>query len=342
MGAARAARRRLPRRGARRPRRPRPADAGGGGVSRRHCRSGGRRGHRSRGAGLVSRGARDSDDRRPRRRLRPGRRRPGDRPLPRDLRARPQPRSRPQLDSRRHQGDRRQLRALVSAHRPLTRRKFVATTDLERFVDADGRAERIKEVRKRIDAEDISYVYYQFPSVTGRIMGKGVPAPHWETIANKGFQLVYGATANLFTDRHGDYIGYGPEESELAAIADLSTFAQLPWDPRVARVFCDCYDTETGELLDADPRQNLKRVVAEFEEELGYSFLIGIEPEMMWLKKGQEGSEPEGVTKPYCYHIHQFEELRPVLLDVVEYGQALGLDMSYGDHEDAPGQDRKS
>ena len=25
-------------------------------------------------------------------------------------------------------------------------------------------------------------------------------------------------------------------------------------------------------------------------------------------------------------------------MDVVEYGQALGLDMSYGDHEDAPGQ----
>ena len=93
-----------------------------------------------------------------------------------------------------------------------------------------------------------------------------------------------------------------------------------------------------GELLDADPRQNLKRVVAEFEEELGYSFLIGIEPEMMWLKKSEDGSPPEGVTKPYCYHIHQFEELRPVLLDVVEYGQALGLDMSYGDHEDAPGQ----
>ena len=86
----------------------------------------------------------------------------------------------------------------------------MATTDLERFVEADGRAERIKEVRKQIDAEDISYVYYQFPSVTGRIMGKGVPAPHWETIANKGFQLVYGATANLFTDRHGNYIGYGP------------------------------------------------------------------------------------------------------------------------------------
>jgi glutamine synthetase len=59
---------------------------------------------------------------------------------------------------------------------------------------------------------------------------------------------------------------------------------------------------------------------------------------MMWLKKPEPGQPPEGVTKPYCYHIHQFEELRPVLMDVVEYGQALGLDMSYGDHEDAPGQ----
>jgi glutamine synthetase len=106
----------------------------------------------------------------------------------------------------------------------------------------------------------------------------------------------------------------------------------------VARVYCDCYDTETGELLDADPRQNLKRVVSEFERELGYSFLIGIEPEMMWMRRGEDGAAPEGATKPYCYHIHQFEELRPVLLDVVEYGQALGLDMSYGDHEDAPGQ----
>ena len=56
---------------------------------------------------------------------------------------------------------------------------------------------------------------------------------------------------------------------ELAAIADPDTFAQLPWDPRVARVFCDCYDTETGDLLEADPRQNLKRIVNEVEAELG-------------------------------------------------------------------------
>jgi hypothetical protein len=62
-----------------------------------------------------------------------------------------------------------------------TRRNFVAT-DLEGFVSSDGRDDKIAEVRRRIDAEGITYIYYQFISVTGRIMGKGVPAPHWESM----------------------------------------------------------------------------------------------------------------------------------------------------------------
>ena len=213
-----------------------------------------------------------------------------------------------------------------------------APATLEEARSQPGRRERIEEITRRIEAEGIKYVFFQQVSITGRVMGKGVVSSFFPQVAEKGYQLVYGATANLFTDRYGNYIGFGPEESELAAMADLDTFEVLPWDPRVARVYCDCYDTETGDLLDADPRQNLKRIAHDFEKELGLQFLIGIEPEMMWLKKPEPGQAPEGVTKPYCYHIHQFEELRPVLMDVVEYGQALGLDMSYGDHEDAPGQ----
>ena len=127
-----------------------------------------------------------------------------------------------------------------AASRRHERRKRVAT-DLEGFVGAEGREEKIAEVRRRIDAEGITYIYYQFVSVTGRIMGKGVPATHWESIARKGFQLVYGATANLFVDRHGEYIGYGPEAAELVGMPDAETFVPLPWDPKVARVWCTCF-----------------------------------------------------------------------------------------------------
>ena len=70
--------------------------------------------------------------------------------------------------------------------------------DIERFVEAPGRKELVEQVREKIDKLGIDYLYLQFVSVTGRIMGKGIPADHWESIAKKGFQLVYGATANLF------------------------------------------------------------------------------------------------------------------------------------------------
>src|SRR5438132_13885567 len=111
-----------------------------------------------------------------------------------------------------------------------------------------------------------SSCFQQF-SGSGHVNGKGVVATQWEKVAEEGYQLVYGATADLFVDRQDRYIGFGPEESELAAIADLATFAQLPWDERVARVFCDCYDTETGEPLEADPRQHLKRIPTEVEQQ---------------------------------------------------------------------------
>ena len=92
-------------------------------------------------------------------------------------------------------------------------------TDLQAHVEAPGRAELVQQVREKINELNIQYIYYQFISVTGRIVGKGIPADHWENIAERGFQLVYGSTANLFIDRHGNYIGYGPEASELVGIS---------------------------------------------------------------------------------------------------------------------------
>jgi glutamine synthetase len=59
---------------------------------------------------------------------------------------------------------------------------------------------------------------------------------------------------------------------------------------------------------------------------------------MMWLKKGADGLPDGGFSKPNCYHIDQFESLRPVFMRAIEYSRAMGLDMIQGDHEDAPGQ----
>ena len=216
--------------------------------------------------------------------------------------------------------------------------------DIERFVEAEGRAEKVKEVRAKIDALGIQYLYLQFVSVTGKIMGKGIPADHWETVAERGFQLVYGATMNLFTNRSGEYLGYGPEAAELVGIPEPESFMQLPWDKRVGRFYCTLFRNreereEAGAYLTADCRGNLRRLHDEFSDKHdGLRLRMGTEPEMMWLKFDENGKPTEGYSKPYCYHIDQFESLRPVYMKVIEYARAMGLDMIQGDHEDAPGQ----
>src|SRR5690606_34635959 len=175
---------------------------------------------------------------------------------------------------------------------PAQRDRGTPMTDLEAHVGAKGRKELVKQVRAKIKELGIQYIYYQFISVTGRVVGKGTPADHWESIAERGFQLVYGSTANLFIDRHRNYIGYGPEASELIGIPDPETFVQLPWDKRVARVFCTCFrnreeKVNPGGHLTSDCRGNLRIIHEQFKKDhKGLHLRHGCEPEMMWLRKG--------------------------------------------------------
>ena len=217
-------------------------------------------------------------------------------------------------------------------------------TALEEHVNQPGRAELVRKVRRKINELGITYIYYQFISVTGRVVGKGIPADHWERTAQSGFQLVYGSTANLFVDRYGHYIGYGPEAKELVGIPDPDTFCQLPWDKRVARVFCTCFRNreevdEPAAHLTSDCRGNLRIIHDQFtKKHRGLHLRHGMEPEMMWLNRGEDGMPDGGFSKPFCYHIEQFASLQPVFMKVIEYARFMGLDMIQGDHEDAPGQ----
>lgn len=52
--------------------------------------------------------------------------------------------------------------------------------DIEDFVESPGRDEMVREVRKKIDELGIEYLYLQFVSVTGKIMGKGNPSDAWQ------------------------------------------------------------------------------------------------------------------------------------------------------------------
>jgi glutamine synthetase len=76
-------------------------------------------------------------------------------------------------------------------------------TDLEKHVNQPGRDKLVKQVRAKINELGVEYIFFQFISVTGRVVGKGIPTDHWERTCEKGFQLVYGATA-INSESHSD------------------------------------------------------------------------------------------------------------------------------------------
>ena len=48
-------------------------------------------------------------------------------------------------------------------------------TDLEKHVNKPGRDKLVKQVRAKINELGVEYIFFQFISVTGRVVGKGIP-----------------------------------------------------------------------------------------------------------------------------------------------------------------------
>ncbi len=217
-------------------------------------------------------------------------------------------------------------------------------TDLYREINDPVRQERVARVAEKIKTLGIEYIYFQYVTITGRVLGKSLPARHWVNVARRGVQTWLGGVTNVAADMNGNLMGFSANDGESLALPDPETFVQLPWEKKVGRVFCTLFysleDAHTpGAYYECDTRGNLKRFDRAFREKHdGLHLRVGMEPEMLWLKPTGNPLAPyEGVTKPYAYHIDQFESVRGLWMQVYEYAQAMGLDMIQGDVEDAPG-----
>ena len=75
-------------------------------------------------------------------------------------------------------------------------------TDLEKHVNQPGRAKLVKQVRSKINELGIEYIFFQFISVTGRVVGKGIPTDNWERTCEKGFTKFNSWFLNKFSINH--------------------------------------------------------------------------------------------------------------------------------------------
>ena len=137
--------------------------------------------------------------------------------------------------------------------------------------------------------------------------------------------------------RAGVLLAGGVNAPEYTAVPDLETFAVLPWDTDFARVFCRLYEPDhlaegAGAEFACDTRGLLRRMHSGFTDRTGLELRTGCEPEMTWRGEGLEAHFRPGSSP--AYHIEHLERNRPIVKKVVEYAQALGLDMVEGDYED--------
>jgi glutamine synthetase len=88
-------------------------------------------------------------------------------------------------------------------------------TPLERHREANADAGALAAIRERIEASGAEYLYYQGVTISGRVIGKVVPARHLLGNAERGVQLHLSAAADLQTTREGRLLGGGAEAPEF-------------------------------------------------------------------------------------------------------------------------------
>ncbi len=211
-------------------------------------------------------------------------------------------------------------------------------TALDEHREFNSQAELAEKIEARIAAAGVRYIYYQVVTVTGRVLAKVVPAAHLRRNLVRGIQYHSTAMSDLQTDRRGVLLGGGAAAGEFTAVPDADTFQVLPWDRTVARFFCRAYEpahrpTTGGQPLAIDVRGNLLRQHAAFTDDTGLRLLSGCEPEMTWLGPGLEVTSRPGASP--AYHVGAVETMRPIYQKLIDYAQAMGLDMIEGDYEDA-------
>lgn len=124
----------------------------------------------------------------------------------------------------------------------------MSPTPLERHREVNTSREAVEEVSCEVEHRGVEFIYYQIVSVTGRVIGKVVPAKHLSRNLDKGVNLHRTAICDLMGDRNGgDLFGGGAYAAEFTAMPDIDTFQVLPWDTSVGGSSVRCTSPTTSQ-----------------------------------------------------------------------------------------------
>lgn len=134
--------------------------------------------------------------------------------------------------------------------------------------------QNIDYVLRSVEQHDIRFVRLWFVDILGRLKNFAISPEDLEVAFEEGIGFDGSAIEGFAT----------PEEADMLAFPDASTFQILPWRPShngVARVFCDVC-TPDRKPFAGDPRDALRRMFRKAEK-AGYLLNVGAELEYYYF-----------------------------------------------------------
>lgn len=134
--------------------------------------------------------------------------------------------------------------------------------------------QNIDYVLRSVEQRDIRFVRLWFVDILGRLKNFAISPEDLEVAFEEGIGFDGSAIEGFAT----------PEEADMLAFPDASTFQILPWRPShngVARVFCDVC-TPDRKPFAGDPRDALRRMFYKAEKS-GYLLNVGAELEYYYF-----------------------------------------------------------
>lgn len=226
---------------------------------------------------------------------------------------------------------------------------------------SDDQRRQAADILQKAEAQGVRFVRLAWADSFGCSRAKLVTLEAFASALRNGHNIL---VATYTLDASGARVfasftrggGLGIEEMtgspNLIVVPDPATFRVLPWDEGVAWVLCDTYFTN-GKPFPFCPRQLLKKQLARLTER-GWAMSVGLEVEWYLLKVASGLVEPEHIGAPgmrakpiatlamepgFAIHgEHGLDLMQPVLLELANAWEKLGLPLRSIENEWGPGQ----
>lgn len=180
--------------------------------------------------------------------------------------------------------------------------------------------QNIDYVLRSVEQRDIRFVRLWFVDILGRLKNFAISPEDLEVAFEEGIGFDGSAIEGFAT----------PEEADMLAFPDASTFQILPWRPShngVARVFCDVC-TPDRKPFAGDPRDALRRMFYKAEK-AGYLLNVGAELEYYYFP---DGHTPEPLDNVGYFDLSVSDAARDLRRNTVLTLEKMSVPVEYTFH----------